>query len=222
MFTNRLLLRSLLLSFFPPLFFYLCYHFLSLSFFHSSFVYAFNHTPSSSRGVNAKKQNQNQRTDRIETLVRSIGGEQSVLARITSAKWCIPSWCLAKRINLPNNFQYIVSGSIRFNFASFLFFFFFFFSLYFLRSRFVPFRVYYFSRLLEIIKKYISLPRHPGLVVFLSAVMTSRDQGHAPCSQTVAVRPIRVNKPGSSIQSPLIRNPFSFFLESQDPIRKFN
>lgn len=40
----------------------------------------------------------------------------------------------------------------------------------------------------------------------------------------VAVQPIRVNKPGSSIRSPLIRNPFSFpsFLESQDPIRKFN
>lgn len=111
------------------------------------------------------------------------------------------------------------SHGINIRFFSFSFFFF---SLYFLRSRFVPFRVYYFSRLLEIIKKYISLPRHPGLVVFLSAVMTSRDQGHAPCSQTVAVRPIRVNKPGSSIQSPLIRNPFSFFLESQDPIRKFN
>lgn len=128
--------------------------------------------PSSSRGVNAKKQN-----ERIESK-RSIGGEQSVVARITSAKWCYtPSSCLVKRINLPSNFQYIVSfDSISLRFFSFLFLSF--------STFFVPFRVYYFSRLLEIIKKYISLPRHPRFVVFLSAVTTSRDQGHAPCSQT--------------------------------------
>lgn len=135
MFTNRLLLRSLLLSFFPSLF-------LSLLPFSLSLLLPFfvrlrvqSHPSSSSRGVNAKKQNQNQRTDRIETLVRSIGREQSVLARITSAKWCIPSWCLAKRINLPNNFQYIVYreafDSISLRFFSFSFFFL---SLYFLRS----------------------------------------------------------------------------------------